>query len=318
MIFRPSSISSSEATAYLIQLFGTILFCLIIVGTVVKEAHQSGKENLPYQALLKWQLAKINSVESPQTVFLGDSSLGNAIDAAEWQQLSGQLTYNLALTGSFGYVGSYSLLRQVLQHGRPKNVIIFQTADMLTRDNSDESWLSFLDPAPNSLFDLLRYQWKLTFNMQELTLAAHWLGAKACCMILTCDSDLSHKTVIGNDYIKQGTPITLDPQVQGLKASNILIEKLNYLKKIADLCNQQNLNCLYAFGPLVQPICAASQEYFEKSSNLIVTTKLKLTMDSSVCIPVNEIGDSEDHVAPPFKTKYTKLYFQALKPFLVY
>src|SRR6185436_15003243 len=44
---------------------------------------------------LDYQLAKIGRGEVPDTVFLGDSSLGFSISAQEWSRLSGRPTVNL-------------------------------------------------------------------------------------------------------------------------------------------------------------------------------------------------------------------------------
>jgi hypothetical protein len=76
-------------------------------------------------ALLKYQELKIESLSDVDTVILGDSSVGFALDARAFSELSGRKTVNLALTGyNYGFPGAYALLNQLLAKARPNNVVI--------------------------------------------------------------------------------------------------------------------------------------------------------------------------------------------------
>src|ERR1700744_5517728 len=83
--------------------------------------------------VLTFQESKIATL-SPDvdTVILGDSSIGNGLDAKVFSELSHKKTVNLALTGyNYGIGGAYMLLREVLSHVRPRNVVIALSAQTL-------------------------------------------------------------------------------------------------------------------------------------------------------------------------------------------
>ena len=56
-----------------------------------------------FQILNNYQIKKTQTLQNIDTVFVGDSSLGNALDAQHFSSLSGKDSVNLALTGLYGY-----------------------------------------------------------------------------------------------------------------------------------------------------------------------------------------------------------------------
>ena len=78
-----------------------------------------------YGALVNHQLAKLEKTDQDvRTVFIGDSSLGNAIDVETWEDLGNGKAHNLALMGHFGYAGMYHMTTRALNRLEPKNVVI--------------------------------------------------------------------------------------------------------------------------------------------------------------------------------------------------
>jgi len=67
---------------------------------------------LPYEQLYQYQVGKISQADKFDTIFIGDSSLGNLIDAEYFSEETGQKAMNLALMGSYGYAGSYNMLKR--------------------------------------------------------------------------------------------------------------------------------------------------------------------------------------------------------------
>lgn len=331
-----SSISSSEAR-FLALLAGLTLVLLALAWAFTKATLWAGRAKLPYQTLVEYQFAKVKEGPVPETVFVGDSSLGNSIDAHHWQALSGQVTSNLALTGAFGYVGSFSMLRETLKRGKPKNVLIVQTADMLTRTSADEDWVLALDPKPTGLIPSLLHEWRVTMNSQEIANAASWLGnillvggkpmkeagrlflsnlTTALGICKTCRIPQKN-TVLANDYIRQGAPRKIQGVARGFNAERIRPAKTAYLANIAALCRAEGLNCFYAYGPLADPTCSLSDEYFARSSALIRKTGIALVHDKPFCFAPEIMGDSNDHVAPQYKQVFTEKYFDLLKSHLL-
>jgi hypothetical protein len=132
--------------------FGAMLFAasLVVAGAwrLIETQRKAPAISVPDRVLLAHQISKFEH-PTATTLFLGDSSLGNAISAARWAELSGHSAANLALTGVYGYAGSYNFLRRALQRGRPDNVVIMHTADMPTRAVWDRAY-ELTKPEPNS------------------------------------------------------------------------------------------------------------------------------------------------------------------------
>src|SRR4051812_2425847 len=119
-----SSTSSSSYRAYLASLLVfTLLFCVLVF--VLVSINRARHIHMPYEELYAYQMEKLKTAHDIDTVFLGDSSLGNAIDAKLWDQWTGKKSLNLALTSGYGYQGAYVMLENVLASGlTPKNAII--------------------------------------------------------------------------------------------------------------------------------------------------------------------------------------------------
>ena len=67
-------------------------------------------------------------------IFVGDSSLGNSINAELFSEKSGKKAENYALTGSLGFKASYNMMKTVHDYNpNLKTVVIVQTIDMFTR-----------------------------------------------------------------------------------------------------------------------------------------------------------------------------------------
>src|SRR5690606_17833011 len=146
--------------------------------------------------------------------------LGNAISVTAWKDVAGTSAVNLALTGTYGYAGTYNFLRRVLKRGRPKNVIIMHTADMLTRPVSKRGF-ELTKPEPTLLESVSKY-WRETMNFAQLTAALKRLRESS--------SDGTDKKkrgrrrsqeLIHDDYIKQRAPLKKDKQRQRMDPKRI-------------------------------------------------------------------------------------------------
>ena len=84
-------------TAMILVTFAAMMMVLAIIGTYACFDC----------VLLKYQESKIAATSNVETAFLGDSSLGFALDAKAFSELSGKKTLNLALTGyNYGFPGA--------------------------------------------------------------------------------------------------------------------------------------------------------------------------------------------------------------------
>lgn len=91
------------------------------------------------EQLLVYQRAKINAMEPGSIVLLGDSSLGNDVDARVLSEELGLPAANLALVASFTTFGDAYLLQRVFAKEKaPKAIVLFHTPDLWPRPFAED------------------------------------------------------------------------------------------------------------------------------------------------------------------------------------
>ena len=290
---------------------GATAALLIAVATVSSFGYKTGRVAFDFYELYMFQRAKINAATSVHTIFVGDSSLGNAFDARHWSMRTGQPALNLALTGAFGYGGSLNMIRHVLERERPRRVVIVQTLDMLTRGISHRGYLHTTD----RLFPL---------DVVPLSVMVDaYLNLDTALSVM---KKVSFQTVSPNldpvrDYIRQNRPLATRPSfvrrycLLQFEAGAINPDSLFYLRQIAALCQAEKLDCVYAHGPIVDAYCASSADYLRAANALIESTGLRVVPGTPVCMPLADAGDSEDHVRPDLRADYTEKYLALINSF---
>lgn len=238
-------------------------------------------------------------------MFLGDSSLGNSVDAQIVEEITGRPAFNLALSGSYGYAGTYNMLRRLVEVRKPHLVVIMHTVDMMTRKVSD---LGDIYTAPDlpvtrvSVSSLVKAYLNLT-NL--LSIGRGLLG-----MTTSAGED-----ILAGDYIRQSAipyAETEQARFHPLNAGSIRPKKLRYLRRIEALCRSRQLRCLYAHGPIHDRYCDEWAGYIEAASERIRETGLPLLATTPICTPKEDLGDTEDHIAPGLKPEYTRTLLERL------
>src|SRR5688572_25430320 len=120
------------ARRYVAVTLGVAVLLLAAASALVLGTLALDRSPLPYRELLDYQSAKLDG-QPADTIFVGDSTLGHAIDAELWSALSGRRSVNLALTGVYGYEGGFNFIRRSLRTLRPRNVILMYAPDMMAR-----------------------------------------------------------------------------------------------------------------------------------------------------------------------------------------
>jgi hypothetical protein len=264
-----------------------------------------------------YQLDKLeHAPANVATVFVGDSSLGNAIDAKLFGELAGAPTLNLALTASYGYAGSYNMLRRVLLRFRPRNVIIVQTADMPKREEDTLAALLVEEEADRQAGVWQHLSFELGTRLEYLQLIYNVDSFKRAATNLFVNKPRTAEFI--NDYPAQSGHFepTAATIVRDTLRPGVNRGKLPYLVRIAELCRAEHLNCIYAHGPLLGEICAASRTYLDEASVTIRGAGLEVLSGTPLCLSATEVGDSMYHAAPSFKAQATREYFRLLAPWL--
>lgn len=299
-----SQATSRHATRFLACTMISALTCLSAVYLLVSMTLLAGREKLPHQALLELQRAKLDG-DLGEVIFVGDSSLGNAVDVRTWSSLSGRTATNLALTGIYGFDGSLAMLRAVLARKQPTDVVIMQAAGMTTR--TSEVLPPRLTKFRNGL-DALATAFLETMNLPQIRSSIRWLHAWLL-------GDLGTTGVIDNDYVRQSGRASDLPGRVG-DPEQVRLRNAVPLGRIADLCNRYRMNCIYVHGPISAPACDASVPFFAAANQLIASSGLKVVGEHSVCLYGDEVGDSPNHAAPAAKAAITGRIHQLVAPHL--
>ncbi|MER8950729.1 hypothetical protein [Mesorhizobium sp. M0959] len=309
-----SSISSSESgvryLAISLALAAALLGALCLLSVKVKWF-----SDLPdYAPLLAYQFGKLDRSAGFDTAFVGDSSLGNAIDTDTFDRLTGRRSVNLALVGLYGYAGSYNMIRRALdQEPGLRTVVIIQAADMMARTNDLRGYVlstpRVLDPdLPEVLW------WPVARAWARELLDWHTLKTAVRAPLLRLLSRPVKYIVIENDYVKQ--TLSRAPFGPILRAEDVVPGNLDFLQRIADLCRARGLTCVYAHGPLPAQLLDGSHGFFQSADQLIESTGLQLAAPEPVPLADDQIGDTQNHTASTYKAAITVTYAAMLRPFI--
>jgi hypothetical protein len=309
----PSSTFNSEGTraseAASLVAFGRnllwltpLLFLAMVAFNIVTV--RLGYSALPQLANIGYQLERLDAAERVDTVFFGDSSLGQLIDSATWQALFGETTLSLALTGGEGYVGDLYMLQQVLQRHRPSRVVLVHTADMLTRNIAWSAYFAIRPDAPSvnpPLKRLVREPLEIFVSKDLLVASLEGILAR-----------LLDRTLpfLVDGYVR-GKPAlvvrrSFDPTAPMVFAvEDINPEKTLFLDLVIALCAREGLDCRYAFGPIWDEVCTSSVPYLETVAALIEARGMPVVDGTPICVPVEDLDNTEDHVLPSTRAHYT-------------
>lgn len=306
MMFRNSYISNSSYFAALI--YFSVMWCAVaffLTGTSDKISSTADDK------LFEYQLHKLENAKDVDTIFLGDSSLGNAINAELWEDLSGRKSLNLALTGAYGYEGAYIMLLNAISKNKiPKNVILFFEPQQML---GNISYISFLKSPQNfeqqiPLHQKILLYWKMNMNPESLREKLNTL--------LTVKKDKNRKINFANDYMAQNHSTRSTKRFYDLReektANDLNPEKFKYLKKINDLCKDHNIRCSYIHGPIIKKTCKKLIEFTKAGEIHIKKTGIDFIENNFYCTPNIDMGDTATHLHPQVKDKYTKKYFEII------
>lgn len=282
---------------------------LIVVSMLSWMCLSTGIVGWHFAQLYRYQLAKIAAPasERPAIVLVGDSSLGNAVDARAWSAELQQPVISLALTGDYGYRGTLNMMRRALRSRQVATVIVFQTLDIATRKPAYDGQIY----TAQRLGDLVGVPLLNLFD----SLASLDPLQSALALLFSGHEDMSALEAV--DYHPQApagqrralAPVDTPP----LSPKRIRSKNLRTVADIASECRTHGVRCLYVNGPLIEPQCSGSAGYVQVLDEDIRRAGLTVVPDTPICMPRADAGDSEDHVAPEHKARYSELYLQRIR-----
>lgn len=288
---------------FIYSFIATVIVFLVSTAGISTLAIQNGVVDLPYAQLYAYQRSKVDSLKSTDLLFIGDSSLGNAIDVRLCTSEYNITCTSLALTGAFGYGGSLGMLERALNRTTPKAVIVFQTLDMMSRGVSSKAY-SLISPKKSKVLfsnfeDTASTLWN--FNYVKVAFKKGLKGA------------VPPTDMVARDYIVQLNNLSLKPEpVVPEWKKTASPKKIKYLKEIVTLCKEENIPLLYVYGPLAAPSYRGAHKFKSESDALIAATGITMAKGTPFIIPWKEVGDSSDHVNPVFRKKFTRMYLNKI------
>lgn len=252
--------------------------------------------------ILAYQNKRILNETQAETIFLGDSSLGNTINEELVTNLSRKKTKNFALNEIYGLSGQYNLLKKVLRNNKNlKDVYLFTSIYFVNSNNDSEAF--FL--TSENFLDFFKAYNKVDFITYQFKYLIKFIISKSEYDIIKYNEFV--KDNIENNYIKQN--ISQNLKVPEQKKMN-LEEKKYYLKLIEKLCKKNKIKLKLIKGPIFNQTYAKSNIFisnYEKLFNNNNLYKEQIFMNSE------EIGDQIMHPAPHHKNNLSIKYFNLIK-----
>jgi hypothetical protein len=264
-----------------------------------------------------YQLNKINSDDfnDIETIIVGDSSGGNAINKKTFTELSRTKTENLTLTGSWGLLGSNGIIKRVISKNKNiKNIVIIQTFDIWHRKKSNESIIELysLKDVINEtgLASLIGYY----TNPKEIWWHIKFFVKK---YILNDFSSLE-KIDLQHDYILQAEAkySNNQQQIKNERIGRIKLsaDKRYELSSLEETCKKHSLNCILVNGPIHSEFVNNSKSIVDMNlSEVKDQIKFIKYYDKIFSYPSRKIGDSIDHMDVKFKDESTTDFYNLLK-----
>ena len=303
-----SSTSSSDVRRYL-KVLGFSLGALVTtLLTITATGYHFGLVEVANHEIYGYQRDKIGTAQTIDIAFVGDSSLGNAIDAELFGSLAGHDTVNLALTGSYGSGGAYNMTYKVLQHHTPSLIVVMQSIDVMRRKEAFPGFYFSSEPS----------QLLTTSPIRILELYFSLKTARRVIEQLWKHGFAKPPELFKDDYIAQ-TSVYSPPAELGmdpLLPNMIAQSQLDYVGQIAELCRRSGTECVWAYGPIYDAYCTQAADYVAKVEAGLVATGLPIVAGTPLCIPEAELGDTVDHVRPDLTDTYTRRYFELLQPYI--
>ncbi len=262
--------------------------------------------------LVVFQKKKLEKAPPSEVILVGDSSLGNSIDAEQLSQLSGKKCLNLALNGAFGFEGSYEMAKWALDRHPVKKVVVMQTMDVGTRERQEEALIYVLH-SPASLFTGNRAE---TWTNLSTLVSVFFSGR----LLLECVEDIfapkaSPPLEFSADYVKQTQPITPQRARQEVLNGRVRMSRFVWLRRLKALCDERGIDLIYVHGPIFDDVAAGNPKLIASINDALRKTGIPSDFVTET-MNASELGNSVDHVLPSQKDEFTAKYYRRLRTWL--
>lgn len=276
-------------------------------------------------SLLRHQFDKLDHAPpAVDLIFLGDSSLGRSVDADRFATLSGQRVLNLALTGNYNIPSMHNLLVHATNKTKVRRAVLMLTPQVydIPEDVQDmEKHQAF----PGVIWSLRRngdLLWQRVEEYRGSFVRAAFreifsrknvaVGVKKIMGMVFYGTE--RPTHIVHDYlVPRKERMTLENLPEKFQVASS--RYLPSLYAIGQTCRDLQMQCLYLHGTVFEKTAKNSDEMIGKINRMVQDAGLILVDPDPIPVPLEEIGDSVNHVDPPFKSHYTERIFNRLRSY---
>jgi hypothetical protein len=310
-----SSISNSEARRYL-RVFGVGSIILLgLLASICAASYRFGLIDIATRWVYDYQRTKVVKADEIKIVFVGDSSLGNAIDANLFGKLTEKSTANLALSGTHGLGASFNMIRLTNEHHDLKIAVVMQALKTMTRS----------DAVAGYFFTTDRLEWREMSLVEIAKLYLNYRTVKETFQQVWKRGFRRVPPVLSDDYLAQrGTTERIERELEELDREleddpllpgMVSQAQIDFVIRIAEYCESEGIRCVYAHGPIYDRYCETAAPYIESLNVAITQAGLDVVEGTPRCMPPHEVGDTLDHAAPGEKAAYTRWYHERLLPY---
>ena len=260
--------------------------------------------------LLRYQSDKLRNAKGVKVLLVGDSSLGNAIDASAWSEALQKPVLSSALTGLYGLGGSLNMIRRAVRTQPIETVIVFQHTGFMARAPRPEGGLLTAERWAD--LDLVPFptvsSWLVNFSVSLNVLATLITGRQDRAVLFR-----------QFDYVPQAPAL---PDIRDelpsspIAPADIDLGHSAFLSRIGALCEEKKIRCLYAHGPFAAASCVKSGAFIAEVNRQVRAAGLIPVSKTPICMSWQETGDTPNHVRPSFKPWYSERYLELIGPYL--
>lgn len=314
-----------------IALFLVITLVPLAVVVTVNSIGFLVHRKTPSSDVLNHQIARLEQNKATDLVLLGDSTLNAAIDEQLFAELTGHSVQSLALTGLWGYAGSLALLERMIERRPPAAVLLMHTSDMMGRETSDFGYFLASEQAASHLLTDPDVMSAVKDNLTSAQNFKKWYKNWRRRMKKSGQMEWPFRPT---DAALPGQSASLGAQGPSIRdevfgnadlgpfmrkhmnLSHINQEKVKYLERLSTLCRNHDLPCFYAHGPIASPFLEDVHRFHQVANPIIEALGLHLLPGTPEALAYDEVGDTEDHVAPEARTAFTCRFASLLRPHL--
>ena len=291
----------------LLSLLGSILFLFLFSKLI----NFSVINNPLYK---KSQKRVLESYDSSQIVFVGDSSLEYGLDAQYFSKLcEGISVSNLALSAKgHDFAGTYNMLRHTIENNHDmKMIVIMHTPYIWYSEFSMGGYCSTL----NDLDSAQPYDFGLINEFD--CFKYHHANFKAIYESYRQTNAVNEKSKFPNTY-KNGKKNIYKEMDENIytKFNSIGSTKMQEIKMIDEYLKDKKIKVIYVQGTFHSQL-AKEYAFIIKKQQKVLKNLNNIIFVEKYLYPKNEnMGNTENHVDASYKKESTKFYFDILKPYI--